>query len=205
MQWASSMHTAQSALLNSSFDNTALWNAFDLAISGKTMISWNLPASISYSLISSLYFDLWWHPYHVLVLCAYTSHCLRTDSNCWYRSTFCLWILMWVIIKWYWYIMCTWSIIRVVNGDTVRTISVSLSIRGSEKQSVFPLPVPTSMMTSSPHRIATAISSCQRKGFMCSIVKALAATSSRLIFSFLYQWTFDWMGMVGGIVSLLSR
>jgi hypothetical protein len=74
----------------------------------------------------------------------------------------------------------TWSTVRAMSGEITMTISVSFVSSGSAKHKVFPLPVPTSMMTSSPRRIASAISSCHGNGFRRRTAKALSARISIL-------------------------
>ena len=79
----------------------------------------------------------------------------------------------------------TWSIISTVRGEIVRIISVPVSSnsRGREKHRVFPLPVPTSTMTSSPHRTACGTSSCHSNGRLWKIWSAFSTSFSTSISS----------------------
>ena len=62
----------------------------------------------------------------------------------------------------------TWSIISTDNGDTIMLMSFGSVSSGRLKTRVFPLPVPTSRITSCPHRIETQASNCHSKGFLPS-------------------------------------
>jgi len=60
-------------------------------------------------------------------------------------------------------VVLTWSIIRAVSGVTLNVTLVSCRISGIENGRLFPQPVPTSTITSSPHKAAAPISVCHPK------------------------------------------
>ena len=92
----------------------------------------------------------------------------------------------------------TCSIISADKGEILIPISVSCKSRGSTKHIVFPHPVPTSIMTSLPHRIFFAASSCHWKGCFPKIWKAFSERTDRSTSSSLYFLTWERAeGMLG--------
>jgi len=97
---------------------------------------------------------------------------------------------------------CTWSIIRAVSGVTLNATSVSCITSGIEKESIFPLPMPTSTMTSLPHRTAAPISNCHAKAvFIENIFYTCCKDSKIKVLMFVYMdlwwkrfWAWIWPG-----------
>jgi hypothetical protein len=77
-------------------------------------------------------------------------------------------------------IILTWSIISAVSGVTLNAISVSCRRSGIENARLFPQPVPTSTITSSPQRIAVPISICYAKATWWSMFLVRVVRASQL-------------------------